>query len=341
MNKVGELLACHVEVTNDEVLRFFEEFSRFYFKKDVMAKGPDASITLVIPETALVDFPNLRGRRMFHGTFNLEEAKHKEELEFFALGHPLLTDALNYCKRPEFGGVCSSLRISRQSIPVNTNLTRSALGTLWFFYLEFTGVIVEREIRPVYVDGESNGDLALGESLFQKLRQDPRAFKPSSNGALTNMDLKRFLEQTETRAKQLIAQYITTRVPELEKTNTNAFQLEKRKYERLKEYTHDNLVKDIERAKLERQAAYTRNPTDKQIREAEAMPNTLEKEKKMADIQARQRRIEHAVQRVKDLELVFEKKEFDYGDELRRLSVYRHLQVKIEIYTASFIEIED
>ncbi len=341
MNKVGELLACHIEVTNEEVMRFFEEFSRFYFKKDLINKEPDGSIIFTIPENALIDFPSLMGRRMFHGTFNLEEAKHKEELEFFALGHPLLTDALNYCKRPEFGGICSSLRISRQSLPSSSNLTQGSLGTLWFYYLEFTGVIVEREIRPVYVDSETNGDLTLGESLFQKLRQDPRAFKPSSFVPFTNKDLKGFLDQAEAQAKQLLAQYITVRVPELEKTNTNAFELEKRKYERLKEYTHDNLVKDIERAKLERQAAYARRPTDKQIRDVEAMPNNAEKEKKMADIQARERRIEHAVKRAKDLELLYERKEFDYDDELRRLSVYKHLQVKIEIYTACFIEIGD
>ncbi len=341
MNKVGELLACHIEVTNDQVLRFFEEFSRLYFKNNIIRKEADGSLIFSIPEPALVDFPNLKGKRTFFGTFDLELAKRREELEFLALGHPLLTDALIYCKRPEFGGYATALKVSRKQMGGNLTSGDVHFGTLWNYYIEFAGVIVEREVCPVFVDNENNGDLTIGESLFQLLCQTPGAFTIIAPEGITKINVKEFLDLAESHAKQTIAQYASTRVPELEKRNANAFQLERRKYERLKAYTHDNLVKDIERARLERQAAYARRPTDKQVREVESMRDSAEKEKKMADIQARERRIEQAEKRAKELEQTFEKKEFDYEDELRRLSNYKHLQVKIEIYTACFIEIVD
>ncbi len=341
MNKVGELLACHIEVTNNEVWRFFKDFSQKYFKNNIINEEPDKALTLSLPENALVDFPSVRGRRTFHGTFDLDLAKRKEELEFFALGHPLLTDALYYCKRPEFGGFTTASQLSRNVFRGILEHTPSQFGILWNYYIEFAGVIVERELRPVFVDAENNGTIALGETIFQLIRQNPLALQPCLNEDFSNINLKAFVNNAEGHAKQIVAQYATTRVPELEKRNTNAFELEKRKYERLKEFTHDNLVKDIERARLERQAAYARRPTDKQIRETEALPFSSEKEKKLADIQARERRIEQAEKRAKELELIFEKKEFDYEDELRRLGSYKHLQVKIELYTSCLIKLVD
>jgi hypothetical protein len=341
MNKVGDLLACHIEVTNEEVWEFFKAFSQIYFKNDIINEEPDKSLTLSLPENALIDFPSVKGRRNFHGTFNLDLAKHKEELEFFALGHPLLTDALYYCKRPEFGGFTTALQLSRNIFRGNPDSILSPFGILWNYYIEFTGVIVERELCPVFVDVDNNGTLALGATIFQLIRQSPLVLKPYLKGDFTNINLKEFVNIAEGHAKQLVAQYATTRVPELEKRNTNAFELEKRKYERLKEFTHDTLVKEIERARLERQVAYARRPTEKQIRETEALPFSSEKEKKLADIQARERRIEQAEKRAKELELIFEKKEFDYEDELRRLSSYKHLQVKIELYTACLIKLVD
>jgi len=97
----------------------------------------------------------------------------------------------------------------------------------------------------------------------------------------------------------------------------------------LKEFINDNLTKEIEKARLEREVACTRRPTDKQWTEVNVLADSAEKEKKVKDLQAREDRIERAQHRVKDLEDLFEKKEFDYEDEVRRLEKYQQVKTRV------------
>lgn len=38
------------------------------------------------------------------GTFNLEFAKEREEIDFFALGHPLINAVIDFCRNDSFKG---------------------------------------------------------------------------------------------------------------------------------------------------------------------------------------------------------------------------------------------
>jgi len=341
MDKVGELLACRIDVSNDEVWHFFNNFANHVLLHDIFSGSGEEMVSFQLPEEVLPDFPGVVGKRKYEGTFDLTYAKQHEELEFFALGHPLLTDALNICKRPEFGGYTTSIQIPRQSITVLEDYPPLGNGILWIYSLEFSGVIIERELLPVFVSQEDTINLALSKEIFRQIRFAASPLLPVPAVFQDTILNSEFLKVAESTAVQEAGRYQLERLPEIEKMNQRMYKQERRKYERLKEFINDNLVKEIERTRLEREAAAAHRPTQKQWTEVDVLPDSPDKEKKLAELQARQQRIETAQKRVKELEDLLEKKEFDFEDEVHRLDKCQHVKLLIELYSACVIQFVD
>jgi hypothetical protein len=338
MDKVQELLACRIDVSNDEVWHFFRDFAGYFCQQDIFRGSGEDLVSFDLPEEVLPEFPGVAGKRIYEGTFNLDYAKKHEELEFFALGHPLLTDSLNLCKRPEFGGFAGALQISRSTIVMLEGTPQLSHGILWTYALEFTGVIVERELFPVFVPLSGSADLSLSKEIFRQIRFADTLPPADIAGDLEQALTPEFLQHAESIAVQQVGRYQLERLPEIEKMNQKMYKQERQKYERLKDFINDNLVKEIERARLEREAACARRPTPKQRAEVDVLPASTEKEKKEAELLARDQRIDNAQKRVKELEDLLEKKGFDFEDEVRRLDKCQHVKFSTELYSACLIQ---
>ncbi|MFW9879813.1 MAG: SNF2-related protein, partial [Candidatus Thorarchaeota archaeon] len=90
----------------------------------------------------------------YSGTFNLELAREREEIDFFALGHPLIDAVLDLCRDDSFKGTYTILELKKQKL-----LTYSDIETilnkelyLFIFLIKFQGYIIESQILPVVVD---------------------------------------------------------------------------------------------------------------------------------------------------------------------------------------------
>ena len=53
----------------------------------------------------------------FSGTFDLNLAREREEIDFFALGHPLINSILDYCRSREFKGFFTILNLKSKILP--------------------------------------------------------------------------------------------------------------------------------------------------------------------------------------------------------------------------------
>ncbi|MHA1466989.1 MAG: DEAD/DEAH box helicase, partial [Promethearchaeota archaeon] len=59
----------------------------------------------------------------YKGTFNIEIAQEREEIDFFALGHPLINEILNYCRSSQFQGSYSILNVKKSVLKELSSLS--------------------------------------------------------------------------------------------------------------------------------------------------------------------------------------------------------------------------
>ncbi|MHA1510646.1 MAG: DEAD/DEAH box helicase, partial [Promethearchaeota archaeon] len=108
----------------------------------------------------------------YQGVFNIDLAKEQEEYDFYALGHPLIMNLINWCKKDNFGGSTSQIfinikkfasyfmdpfpvRLKTEEIPIVQKLLRNETGlNLFLFEIKFLGIIIEKIVIPVFISDD-------------------------------------------------------------------------------------------------------------------------------------------------------------------------------------------
>lgn len=102
------------------------------------------------------ELPNLEPT--YRGTFDVALARDKEELDFFAFGHPLVDELVDYVRSERFPGT-AGMRV------VHCSDHAGFMGIQWNMVVEFSGVEPYRLTLPVLVGLDGSCDRARAEKI--------------------------------------------------------------------------------------------------------------------------------------------------------------------------------
>ncbi|MDX1798840.1 MAG: helicase-related protein, partial [Candidatus Lokiarchaeia archaeon] len=123
-----------------------EDIQDYYFPSKIVLKD------------TLLKNPKYRFQNKYTGTFNLDLARKKEEIDFFALGHPFINNILDFCRSDEFKGNFSELYLDSKELENHYNLKLIHQNDLYLFVfsVKFQGYIIENQISAVVIDKNGN-----------------------------------------------------------------------------------------------------------------------------------------------------------------------------------------
>ncbi|TFG19375.1 MAG: hypothetical protein EU533_06850, partial [Promethearchaeota archaeon] len=137
----------------------------------------------------LLNSSQFRFDEQYSGTFGLNLARQKEEIDFFALGHPLITNIIEYCKSGAFNGIFTILDLKKRTLPPNLlNEIRSFDELyLFIFNIKFQGYIIENQYLPIIIDKDGNEINELAEQCLN-IQNNDNLFD-FSNHTFENVDI--------------------------------------------------------------------------------------------------------------------------------------------------------
>ncbi|MFX0008822.1 MAG: DEAD/DEAH box helicase, partial [Candidatus Hermodarchaeota archaeon] len=174
---ITSLEACQeVKLSHNELYLLVKAFLELNnHKYGILVKVDEASISkskvqedltrIILDDSFYSKFKLLK---QYDGTFDLELAREKEQIDFFALGHPLINTIIDFCRSSSFHGDFSLLQIKRHKLPDfwKKKLFGLNLVYLFIFNVKFQGYILENQYSAIILDNQGNELINLAEILL-------------------------------------------------------------------------------------------------------------------------------------------------------------------------------
>ncbi|MBY9020645.1 MAG: DEAD/DEAH box helicase family protein [Candidatus Lokiarchaeota archaeon] len=251
----------------------------------------------------------------YFGTFNLELAKVKEEIDFFALGHPLINAILNYCRSDKFDGTFTQLILKRKMLPEpfkNTLLPQSEIY-LFIFTVKFQGYILENQYSAVVIDKngrelENFADIILDINTFENLYN-------FDNKIPLKKDLEiNLIENLRTKAKTLIKWKTSQWKTEIKALNDKIFNIEQKKKEKIYTYRSRTLKLRLESLKKTLKKRENKRPTEKQKLNIEKLTDQKKRKEREEQLNLLEEQIKFTKLDIARLEKEIDNLSFEYDD---------------------------
>ena len=248
------------------------------------------------------------------GTFNLDLARKKEEIDFFALGHPLINNILDYIKSDKFHGNFSVLNLKKKELERFYDIKSINKGELFLFIfsVKFQGYIIENQIIAIVVDKNGNEIINFANTILNvKIFNEIFLFKDPHEKIAVDYNIISELQQ---KAKKIIKSKTSTWKREIKTLNDTIFNRERKKKEKI--YSHkkrtlnfklESLYQILERNK-------TKRPTPRQLYNIEKITDATKKQERLNKI----KKLEEEIKFInKDINLTKRKLDdlsFEYED---------------------------
>ncbi|MFX1589768.1 MAG: hypothetical protein ACFFC1_16585, partial [Promethearchaeota archaeon] len=251
----------------------------------------------------------------FSGTFDLNLAREREEIDFFALGHPLINSILDYCRTREFRGFFTILNLKSKSLPNNfkLKLINTKEVYLFIFNIKFQGFIIENQFLAVIVDKhgvgiENMADYVLDIENFQKIFDFNEKFN-------RNFKLEReFIKNLTETAKSIVKGKTTLWKKDIKALNDKIFDLEKRKKEKLYNYKRKVLNTKLETLSQKLERKKSNLPTEKQMSNILNMKDEKRKQQRLTKVTNLKEEISFIEKDLKSIEKKVDDLAFEYED---------------------------
>ena len=264
----------------------------------------------------------------YNGTFDVDLAQQREEIDFFALGHPLIDKIINYCRDDGFEGDFSILYLNKKKLKEKYQNKLQSQQELYFFIfkIKFQGYIVENRISPIVIDKNGNEIKTLAEDLL-----DLEKFKElviSEQSPPTHIKLKEsVLRNLRLTAKNRIKQRNSIWKREIKRLNDKIFKKEQEKKKKI--YAHKreilNLRRESLKRKMERKEA--QKPSARQLDKIHTMTDNDKKQKKLKEIKSIREDIDVIKKDIALIKKKLDDLEFEYEDrknEMKRRNLAKY-----------------
>ena len=322
---LSSLASCiDVKLTHNELYSLMKHFFNLYENKygslenieDItskISKGNNYISRIKINDIILRN-PKYKLLDEYTGTFNLEHAREREEIDFFALGHPLINTIIDFCKDDTFEGSYTILKLKRQILPkslVFESINQSELY-LFIFTIKFQGYIIENQILPVIVDIYGNevvgmADFILNIDNYDKIFQ----FNDDVKNINLNIDLFNPIQQ---KAKDIVKSKTSMWKREVRNLNDKIFTLERNKKEKIYAYKRRVLNLKVETLKQRLERKENKKPTKRQLQNINNITDEKRKTERLKDIQKLEEDIKFIKRDLKVAEKKLDDLSFEHED---------------------------
>lgn len=322
---VTSLSSCvDVKLSHDELFLLMQYFFNLNNNKYGYLKisEKDSEIKIILSEI-LARNAKYNLLKDYFGTFNLEYARKKEEIDFFALGHPLINSILDYTTGSLFPGSFTLLLLKRDKLPKKIDLANKQELYLFIFTVKFQGYIIENQISAVIVDQNGNecknlADVILNIENFDKIYNFNHV-----NSNIIDLNYND-INQLSKIAKKIVKSKTTLWKKEIKTLNDKIFNTERSKKEKI--YAHKRNVLfsklDLLRQRLEKKRTYL--PSERQLQNVSKMSDETKKQEKLDKIQNLEEEIQFIERDINNVEKKLDDLSFEYED-LKKDMIKRNL----------------
>ncbi|QEE17283.1 helicase-related protein [Promethearchaeum syntrophicum] len=286
----------------------------------------------------------------YQGVFNIDLAKDQEEYDFYALGHPLIMNLIDWCKKDNFGGSASLLfldikklasyfmnpylvRLKAGEVPIVQKLLRNETGlNLFLFEIKFLGIIIEKIVIPVFISDEFDLLPSLSD-FISRPHNFNEVISENQNYAHAKQDFhisEDFLKKCYDISIKSTKNWIQKRTQELTKLNRDSY-FQKRK-RIIKSAEQKKNFSEVQLQKIEQKlrAKKLKMPTERQIDNLEKISDTSRKKKRMENFNKIKKEVQYLENERERWERNLENLEFDLPEQLKRLKKYKQLLINAE-----------
>ena len=251
----------------------------------------------------------------YSGTFGLNLAREKEEIDFFALGHPLITALIEYCESSSFRGSFTSLFLKKSVLPLTLlkQLNHHEYLYLFVFNIKFQGYIIENQYNAMIIDKDGKEIDHLAEYCLD-IGQYENVFD-FSNSDYKNIDINlERIDNLREHAKKILKRKTSAWKKEIKRLNDKIFEIEKSKNERIHQnkrrllkYKRENLLLKLERKERQR-------PTKRQMQNIYDLTDKKKQEEKLENINSLEEEIRFIKKDIEIVERKLDDLEFQFED---------------------------
>jgi len=322
---ITSLASCvDVKLTHNELYLlmklFFDNHDHLYgILKDIQDINEYISQDYYFPSKVflkdiLLKNPKYKFQNEYLGTFNLDLARKQEQIDFFALGHPLINNILDYCISDQFKGNLSVFSIQRKGLEKFYDLTliQEKEFYLFIFSVKFQGYIIENQISAIIVDRNGKeisefADIILNIKNFSEIYL--------LNDKIKKIDIDyNIISTLQEDAKNTVKLKTSVWKREIKILNNNIFNQEKKKKE--KTYSHKRRTLNIKLESLKKHLEQKQNkkPTPRQLQNIEKLTDPKKKEDKINKLKKLEEEIKFLEQDIKLNEKKLDDLSFEYED---------------------------
>lgn len=270
---------------------------------------------LLRPQKELLKISRNKLSKEYYGTFGLDRAREKEEIDFFALGHPLIDEIINLCRSDSFKGTFTILTVKRELIPESLEKLVTSINEAFIFIYEvkFQGYIIEKQYSSIILDKHGKKipnleNFLLNIENFYNIYDFQENQESSIN--IEGEFIENLLNFSKTNIKQKTSQW----KKDIKKLNDKIFKIEKRKKDKIYKYNKKAQTIKLESLKRKLEQKISQRPS---VRQKDNIAK-LDDEKKKKERLERYQRLEEEImileRDIKAVEKRIDDLSFEYED---------------------------
>ncbi len=271
--------------------------------------------TKITVNDVLLKNPRYKFSKEYVGTFNLNLAREREEIDFFALGHPLINEVLDFCISRDLEGTFTILNLMKDNLPEHLiNLLSSKKDLyLFVFNIKFQGYILENQFSAVIVDNKGNEIPDLADIVLDIKRFQDYLVSDLDIPYKAQLDLS-FLEQLTQKAKNLVKWKTSQWKKEIKALNAKIFDIETSKKEKIFSYKRRVLSfrQESLRQKLEKKKS--QSPTERQLLNIKNIDDRNKKQERLDKIENLKEELQFLKKNISSIDKKLDDLAFEYED---------------------------
>ena len=292
-----------------------KNYGTYQINEDCKSKDMINCEILLQPQEDLIKISDIKLLKEYFGTFGLDLAREREEIDFFALGHPLIDQIINLCRSNDFMGNFTILRVKREflSDTIKKIIKDVNESYLFIYEVKFQGYIIEKQYSSVALD--KVGNLLAGLESFLLDIDNYNLIYDFSEYEHTSVSLSKDVVENLLRFSKLsIKQKISQWKQEIKKLNDKIFKLEMNKKEKIYNYNKKAQTIKLESLKRKLEQKIHQRPTDRQKSNIAKLDDEKRKQERMERYRHLEEEINVLEHDIKSVEKKIDDLSFEYED---------------------------